>query len=366
MKVPFYDYTHTFLSNEKAIVDLFVAVGRRGGYIMQKELQEFEEALATYTGAEYAVGVGNATDAMEMFLMASGIQPGDEVIVCSHTMVATASAVRMAGAEPIPVDVASDGLMDVESARRAISAKTRAIMPTQLNGRTLDMRPIMALAEEHGLMLFEDSAQGLGSKFQGRSAGTFGIAGCLSFYPAKTLGCFGDGGAILCSDAGLYERLMWMRDHGRGADGDVHLWGRNSRLDNVQAAILHHFLRSFDEVVARRRALATLYCERLHHCPALQLPPAPDADDDHFDSYQNFEMLCDNRDGLKQALAADGIGTIVQWGGKGLHQFEKLEMGRDLPATDRWFEKCLMLPMNMSVSDEQAHAVADAVLNFYA
>lgn len=365
MRVPFYDYTHTFKTHESAITRIFTDVGRSGGYIMQKELRAFEEALADFTGARYSIGVGNATDAMEMYLMASDLQPGDEVLLCSHTMVATASAVKMAGLVPVPVDVASDGLMDVDSAAASITSRTRAIMPTQLNGRTANMDQLGRLAEQNDLMLFEDSAQGLGSTFKGRSAGTFGIAGCLSFYPAKTLGCFGDGGAILCNDQGLYERLLMMRDHGRGADGDVHLWGRNSRLDNVQAALLHHFLNDFDEVVARRRAIARIYCERLLDCGNVDLPAAPSDDSDHFDVFQNFELLCNRRDALKQQLAERGVGTIIQWGGKGLHQFKKLGMQRELPKTDRWFDRSLMLPMNMSVTDEQANIVVDEVLSFY-
>ena len=365
MKVPFYDYTHTFLSHKQKIMEIFEDVSSRGAYIMQQELKDFETDLATYTGASFAVGVANATDAMEMFLKAKGIGPGDDVLVCSHTMVATASAIAMVGARPVPVEVHSDGLMDIAHAQTVLTTDTKAIMPTQLNGRTMDMGPVTAFAEENQLMLFEDSAQGLGSKFEGRAAGTFGIAGCLSFYPAKTLGCFGDGGAILCSDESLYEDLIMMRDHGRGADGNVHLWGRNSRLDNVQAAILHYFLKDFDEVVERRRDIARQYEQQLGGCEGVVLPPSPDAEDGHFDSFQNYEVLADNRDALKAHLADSNVGTIIQWGGRGLHHFEKLGMQADLPKTDDWFERCLMLPMNMSVTDEQVEYVSNTILSFY-
>lgn len=364
-QVPFFDYKHSFVSYEQQILDTVKNVGRRGAFIMQQDLKDFESALAEYIGAKHVIGVGNATDAMEMSLALYGIGRDDEVIVSAHTMVATAGAIATVGAHPVPVDIGGDHLMDPDACRSAISAKTKAILITQLNGRTANMDPFLAIAEEHGLMLFEDSAQGLGSTYRGRAAGTFGLAGCLSFYPAKILGCFGDGGAIICNDSGAYDQYLMMRDHGRGVDGDVHLWGRNSRLDNLQAAILLMFLRDFESILARRREIAGMYQEGLASCEALQLPPSPSDSAEHFDTYQNYELQADRRDALKAHLESVGVGTLIQWGGRGLNHFERLEMARPLPACDRFFERCIMLPINMSLTDDDVSYVCESVLSFY-
>lgn len=332
---------------------------------MQRDVKEFEDALANYTGAKYVVTVANATDALEMGFAAGGIKPGDEVIISSHTMVATASAVHAVGGVPIPVEVGPDRCIDPDAIETAITSRTRALCPTQLNGRTANMDRIMAIANRHGLQIYEDSAQALGSKFRGRSAGTFGVTGCLSFYPAKVLGCFGDGGAVLTSDQTLYEKLLLMRDHGRSATGDVVMWGRNSRLDNLQAAFLSLQFKDYDRVVSRRRAIAAMYQARLGSCPQVSLPPAPDATPDHFDIFQNYEIEADRRDELKAWLKDHGVGTLVQWGGKAVHQFAALGFRQRLPKTDNFFRRCLMLPMNMFISDDDANHVCDSLLEFY-
>ena len=206
---------------------------------MQRDLEEFEAQIAEYTGAAHAVGVANATDGLQLALLAGGIASGDEVIICSHTMIATAAAVHFAGGVPVPVETGPDHLIDLESVEAAITQKTRAILPAQLNGRTANMDRLIDIAHRHDLDIYEDAAQALGSKYRGRCAGTFGVASSISFYPAKTLGCFGDGGVVLTNDDDVWARLMLLRDHGKGDDAVVKLRGVNSRLDNLQAAILN-------------------------------------------------------------------------------------------------------------------------------
>lgn len=363
--VPFFDYPHVFTSNEEEFLRIIQDVGRRGAFIMQKDLVEFEKNLAIYTGARYAVGVANATDGIQLGLMAGGIQAGDEVIFCSHTMVATASGIHFAGGIPVPIEAGADHLMDPGKIEGAITEKTRAIMPTQLNGRTANMDAIMAIALKHGLSVYEDAAQALGSKYQGRCAGTFGVASCISFYPAKVLGCLGDGGAVLTNDDAVYERLLSLRDHGRGHDDNIVRWGINSRLDNLQAALLDYQLKEYDRTVVRRRAIARLYRERLGALEQLVLPLGPDDDPDHFDVYQNYEIEAEDRDGLKAYLADKGVGTLIQWGGKAVHQFRGLGFEVRLPFTEKLFEKMLMVPMNMSLSDEDVEYVCDCIVAFY-
>ena len=179
--VPFFNYPYVFNSNKEQFLSIIEDVGLHGAFIMQKDLQDFENQLAGYTSAKYAVGVGNATDALELLVQAGGIGKGDEVIFCTHTMMATASAIYFNGATPIPVEAGPDHLIDPESVKAAITPKTKAIMPTQLNGRTCNMDEILEIAKENDLLIFEDSAQALGSRYRGKHAGTFGLGGCISF-----------------------------------------------------------------------------------------------------------------------------------------------------------------------------------------
>lgn len=363
--VPFFNYPYIFTSQEESFAKIVQDIGQRGAFIQQKDLAEFETHLAQYTGAKYALGTANATDGLHMAVRAAGVGPGDEVIFCSHTMVATAAAIHFAGATPVPVECGPDHLIDPVSAETAVTPRTKAILPTQLNGRTCDMDALQSIADEHGLLIIEDAAQALGSRFMGKAAGAFGIAGVISFYPAKTLGCLGDGGAVLTNNDEIHERICLLRDHGRDQDGEVVMWGLNSRLDNLQAAILDYKLARYNEEIDRRREIATLYQEQLGDIGELMLPPAPASDPNHFDIFQNYEIEADRRDELRAFLKEKDIGTLIQWGGKAVHQFERLGFQVSLPYTESMFTRCLMLPMNRSLSDDDVHYVCQMIRHFY-
>jgi dTDP-4-amino-4,6-dideoxygalactose transaminase len=364
-KIPFFDYPRLFLDDREEILSTVEEVGRRGAFIMQKDLAEFESNLGVFTGAKHAVGVANATDGLELAWLAIGLTKGDEVIISSHTMIATASAIVTAGGIPVPVEIGPDNLIDPEAIAAAITPRTVGISPTQLNGRTCDMDAIMDIASKHNLIVVEDAAQALGSRFKGKHAGTFGVTGSFSFFPAKVLGCFGDGGAVITNDSQTYEKLFQLHDHGRDTNGNTKSWGRNSRLDNLQAAILNKRMARYEQAIARRRTLASLYQERLGHLEELQLPPAPNSDVNHFDVYQNYELQADNRDQLKRHLAELGIGTLIQWGGKGVHQWEGLGFTQKLPGVERFFERSIMLPLNTFVSYDDVNFVCDSIDKFY-
>lgn len=363
--VPFFNYRGVFAPQESEFLGIVQDVIRRGAFIMQQDLRTFEQNLARFTGAKHAFGVANGTDALIIALRAAGIGPGDEVIFPSHTMVASPASIHFAGATPVPVECGPDHMIDPESVRQAVTSKTRAIMPVQLNGRTANMDALQSIADEHGLLIVEDAAQALGSRYKGRCAGTFGIAGTYSFYPAKVLGCFGDGGGIVTNDDEVASRIHQLRDHGRDEEGEVVTWGLNSRLDNLQAAILDFQLKDYDKVMARRRELAGMYQEELGGLSELALPPAPDSDPDHYDVYQNYELEADRRDELKDFLKEAGVGTLVQWGGKAVHQFKGLGFNVSLPKTDRFFERCLMIPLNMTMTDEDLLYVCSQIKRFY-
>jgi dTDP-4-amino-4,6-dideoxygalactose transaminase len=364
-QIPFFDYPALFAEIEEEVISAVRNVFTRGAYIMQSDLADFEAGLARYLGVCHVIGVADGTMGLLLPLLTQKLSPGDEIIVPSHTFVASAAAIHHAGGTPVLADCGSDHLIDPASIERLISSRTRGIMPVQLNGRTADMDRIGEIARRHALFIIEDSCQALGSKYKGSFAGTFGIAGSISFYPSKTLGAFGDAGAIVTNDHELAENLRMLRDHGRGKDGLVGQWGFNSRLDNVQAAILNIKLKRYDNYIARRRRLAGIYDERLREINALQLPPGPSADVNHFDIYQNYEIEADRRDDLRQHLENNGVRTIIQWGGHTIHQFTALGLRSDCPRTEAMTARFLLLPMNTSLADDDVHYICDIIESFY-
>lgn len=364
-KILFFNYPALFALQEQDLMPIINDVLRRGAYVMQKDLFDFEAELERYLEVKHVIGVADGTVALMMALRAAGIQPGDEVIVPSHTFIASAASIHHVGATPVLADCRLDHLIDPRSIERLLTTKTRALMPVQLNGRTANMDEICEIAQKHALIIVEDSAQALGSKFKGRFAGTFGAAGTCSFYPSKTLGCFGDGGAVLTNDDEVAERVRLYRDHGRSETGLVVDWGYNARLDNLQAAILLYKLQRYDQEVIRRREIASMYCARLKHLDDMLLPPAPESDEKHFDIFQNFEVESGRRDALRAFLADHGVGTIMQWGGKCIHQFVDLNLRSDAVYTERMTTRFFMLPMNTYLTDDDVCYICDVLEKFY-
>ncbi len=363
--IPFFDYKRAYLDEKDQILKTIDNVASKGGFIMQTELNNFEKNLSKYVNSKFAIGVANATDALELAWSNFNLKQGDEVIISSHTMLATASAIKLAGGTPVPVDILDDGLIDPYSVEKAITSKTVGISPTHLNGRTCDMEKIMSIAKENSLVVVEDAAQALGSKFKGKNAGTFGYASCISFYPAKVLGCLGDGGALLVQDESLYDVFYQLHDHGRNDAGEAVIWGRNSRLDNIQAAILDFRLKEYSKVVKRRREIANIYQSRLEDIPEIILPPKPEENSVNFDVFQNYEIQTERRDELKIYLSENNIGSLIQWGGKAVHQCKNLGFDQVLPKTENYFKKCIMIPMNIFISDDNVHFISDTIQRFF-
>jgi dTDP-4-amino-4,6-dideoxygalactose transaminase len=364
-QVPFFNYSALFEQDRSGLTQIILDVCSRGAYIMQRDLAEFEAALASFTGAKHAIGVADGTNAILLGLRALELPAGSEIIMASHTYVATANSAYFAGLVPVPVECGSDHLIDPAAIEAAITPRTRAIMPTDLNGRCCDMDAIGAIAKKHDLIVADDAAQALGARFRGVHAGLGGAFGTISFYPAKVLGCFGDGGAVITNDDRIASYVRMARDHGRNEDGEFVMWGTNARLDNLQAAILNYKLKSYVGVMQRRRAIAARYQQRLGDLAELHLPPAPDSDPRYYDIYQNYEIEAQRRDQLKDYLKAHGIGTLIQWGGQPLHRIKALGLARPLPKTDRMFERCLMIPIHLAMTDADVDYVADTIRTFY-
>jgi dTDP-4-amino-4,6-dideoxygalactose transaminase len=363
--IPFFDYKIFAKKYNQVLANTFQDVINRGAFILQKDLEDFENKIAGYLNVKHAIGVANCTDGLMLALRAVGIKEGDEVILPSHTFVATAAAVHFLGAIPVLVDCGRDHLMDPEVFEKAITKHTKAVMPVHLNGRTCDMDRIMSIANKHSLMVVEDAAQALGSRFKDKFAGTFGLVGAISFYPAKTLGCLGDAGIVITNDDEVANKIFALHEHGRNKNGDMIGWGLNSRLDNLQAAFLNIIFQDYELVIGRRRSIASLYQEQLRDIKELLLPPSSNSDTNHYDIYQNYEIQAEDRDNLQTYLKSFGIGTLRQWGGAAVHQHKCLGFNIKLPYTDKMMSKELLLPINMSIVDDGVIYVCDRIKQFY-
>lgn len=343
------------------------AVCARGAFILGSEVEAFEAAYATYCGAAHAVGVANGTDALKLALMAAGVRPGDEVVVPAFTFVATATAVVMAGAVPVPADVDPVTLcLDPVSAEAAITPRTRALMPVHLYGQPADWARLSDLARRRGLLLIEDAAQAHGARWQGRRTGSLGLAAGFSFFPAKNLGCYGDGGAVTTSDPALAEKVRLLRNCGRTQKYEHPVLGFNSRLDTLQAAVLLVKLRHLDGFNAGRRAAAARYRAALAGIEGLRLPadaPGTEA------VYHQFVVRGPRRDELHQALKAQGIETGIHYP-KPVHlQGAFAGMGKRpgaFPVSEAAAGEVLSLPIYPEIPESYVDRVAEAVRAFHA
>ena len=370
LPAPFFDWKALYAERAESYSRILSDTAAGGGFILQGAVDAFEAGLQACLGVKHAVGLSDGTNAMLLGLRASGLEPGAEVILPAHCFIAAAQAIHFAGGKPVPVEGSDeDGLISPEAVERAITPATRAVMVVHVNGRVCAMDEIRDVARRHGLQVYEDAAQALGARLDGRPAGRFGAWGAFSFYPSKTLGGFGDAGALVTDDDGIAERVRAMRNHGAGPDkvisSDCAVWGTNARIDNLQAAILAYKLGWYGEAIARRREIAARYHDAFAGLDGLEPPPGPDADPRRFDVFQNYEICCDRRDDLRAHLRSRGVGTILQWGGVALHQFRKLGFDQRLPRADRFAARAMLLPMNHLLTDAQAGRVIGAVREFF-
>lgn len=332
-----------------------------GWYIGGEECAVFERDFAAYTESDHCVGVGNGLDALILALRALGIGPGDEVIVCSNTFIATWLAVTAVGARPVPVepDPATHNL-DPMLVEKAITASTRCLLPTHLYGQPADLTPLLEIAERYDLKLIEDGAQAHGARYRGRRVGAHGDAVCWSFYPGKNLGALGDGGAVTTNDRALADRIRTLGNYGSHKRYVNEVRGANSRLDPIQAAMLGVKLRHLDEWNERRRAIASLYLEGLADTD-LFLPAVPDWAEP---AWHLFVVRSPHRDRLQAHLAEAGIQTLIHYPIPPHRQQAYADMGLaegSLPIAERLAGEILSLPIGPHLSLSQAEQVVDAV-----
>ena len=361
-----WDYKDEYKTHRKEILDIVDKVFSSGRLILGSRVEEFEKAFSLYCGVDYGVGVSSGTDALFLALKTLGIGSGDEVITVSNTAVPTVAAIRAAGAVPVFVDVEEDTfLMDVRKIEMIITPRTRCIMPVHLFGQSVEMDPLLDIAKRHGLKVVEDCAQAVGALYKGRKVGSFGEIGAFSFYPTKILGAYGDGGMAVTSDKCLYEKLRRLRFYGMEKEYYSEEEGYNSRLDEVQAAILNFKLKTLDESALKSRNIAEIYSKELSSVGDMEIPVIRD---DRTHQFYLYTIKTSHRDALMVCLKEKGIETRINYPTPvhlmNGYRFLGHKKG-DLPITERLAGRILSLPMYPGLSINDVEKVVFAVRHFF-
>ena len=346
------------------------AVIDSAAFIKGPAVKSFQENLEKYTGAKHVIPVGNGTDALQIALMALGLQPGDEVITPTFTFIATAEVVALLGLKPVVVDVDWDTMnISVDAIRKAITPRTKVIVPVHLFGQCADMDTIMDIAREHNLYVIEDSCQAIGAKYTHADgtvcqASTIGHIGCTSFFPSKNLGCYGDGGAIFTNDDNLAAQMRAIANHGMVIRYHHDTVGVNSRLDSIQAAVLDAKLPHLDEYIASRQRAAAYYDKAFANHPNI-LIPVRDTKSTHVFHQYTLRLVDVNRDALREALAEKGIPAMIYYPIP-LHMQKAYQDPRykegDFPVAEKLAACVLSLPMHTELDDEQLAYITQNLL----
>lgn len=333
-------------------------------FILGPNVQAFEEEFAAYCGCDHAVGVASGTDALHLALKAAGVGPGDEVITSPFTFIATAEAISYVNATPVFVDVDPRTFnLDADKIEDAITAKTKALLPVHLFGQPSDMDPLKKICDKHDLILIEDCAQSCGADYRGTMTGSFGQAGCFSFFPSKNLGCYGDGGMITTNDNTLANELRVLRNHGSRQQYHHNRIGFNSRLDELQAAILRIKLKRLDQYNRGRRQVAERYNELLADLPVA----TPLAASGRTHVYHQYTLLVDDRERLKDKLTESGIASAIYYPIP-LHRQEVFaENFKDVsfPVSEDLAKKVLSMPMYPELQEDQIEKICQAIRTCY-
>ncbi len=364
--IPAEDVTRQYLLIEHEIHRAIDRVLPAGRYVLGPELAAFEQEYAAFCGTRYAIGVSNGTDALQLALLACGIGPGDEVITVPNTYIATVFAITYVGAIPVFVDVDPDTYnMNPNLLESAITKHTRAIIPVHLYGQPCEMEPILAIARKYDLRVIEDAAHAHGAYYHDSPAGSLGDIGCFSFYPTKTVGAFGDAGAIVTSDPEIDALLRQLRYMGQKVKHHHEIIGYQKRMDELQAAILRVKLPHLNAWIARRQAIAARYRELLAGTPLVLPYVAPD----RTHAYYLYTVLAPRRDELRNYLTERGIGTQIIYPilvpDQSAYRDQPIRCG-PIPVARSLVDKLLCLPMFPELRDDEVDRVAAAIHDFFA
>jgi dTDP-4-amino-4,6-dideoxygalactose transaminase len=357
--ISFANLPREIAASREAIDAAIARVLERGWFILGEEVEAFEREFATWLGAEHAVGVATGTDAIELALRALGVGPGDEVITQANTCVPTVAAIERSGATPVLCDAEpAAATIDPASLEAAITPRTVAVVPVHLYGQCADLDAVGAIAERHGLAVVEDCAQATGAEFRGRPAGTVGAIGCFSFYPSKNLAALGDAGAVVTSDPALAARLRRLRNYGLADDGVYVDAGVNSRMDELQAAILRVKLGALAARNERRREIAGTYIDALAGSSTSPLALL----DERVHAYHQFVVISEDRDGFRERMAERGVATLVHYPTPIHRQAAYVHLAGEVPlgVSERLCHRVVSLPVYPELEPAEVEAVANA------
>lgn len=365
MRVP-YAYLADEFADPTLYLDDIAALVRTGDFTLGYPVREFEERARAFSGIAHAVGMASGTDALTLALLALGVGHGDEVITATNSFVASAGAIRMAGATPVLVDVGDDYLIDPEAVERAVTQRTKAIIPVHLTGSIADMPAIMAIARRHGLYVVEDAAQAMGATLDGEHAGAWGDVACISLHPLKMLNVWGDGGICLTQFSELDEKLRLLRNHGLASRDDAVLFGANGRLSSLQAVIANRVIRGLPQTLERRRAAAAYLDAALADlAPLVKKPVVREGSNP---SYATYIVRAERRDELKAHLIERGVDAKIHYP-KPIHlQAVGRELGYrpgDMPEAERQAAEILTLPLHEYLTADQLAYTVAQIRAFY-
>lgn len=361
MQIPYLDLTIQQKALEPKLSEMIQKVVRGGQYVLGPEVTESEKVLAEFTGAPYCLTVASGSDAILMALLAEGIQPGDEVIVPAFSFFATAEVVALIGAVPVFTDIEADTFnINVSQIEGLITSKTKAIMPVSLYGQVADMDEINRIAKKHNLVVIEDAAQSFGAKYKSKVSGNISDYSCTSFFPAKPLGCYGDGGAIFCQTQDQYELLQQIRVHGQSGRYHHTRIGFNCRMDTIQCAVILAKMERYPWEIEQRQRIANTYNEAFSGLDGL-ITPTLRGDRDSV--YAQYTVRLKNRDEVQKALQELGVPTSIHYP-KGIHQqpaLSQFKPNRVLEVTDSVCEEVLSLPLYADMPDDHVNYVIESV-----
>ncbi len=364
-KIPYTDISQQHAAIKEKLLAAVERVIDHGKFVLGPQVEEFESRFAQLCQTKHALGVGNGTDAIILALKAVGVGPGDEVITVANTFVSTVSSIIAVGAKPVLVDVRDDYNIDPRLIEKAITPRTKALLPVHLTGRPADMDPIVSVARKHHLKVVEDCAQAVGAEYKGQKVGSLGDIGCFSFHPLKTLNACGDGGAIVTNDEQFYQKVKILRDNGMKNRSECVAWSGNSRLDTIQAAILLVKLDCLKQWTEKRIENAKFYQKELSKLDSIRFPV-----DQPYEKavYHTFVIQADKREALIDYLAQKGIGTKIHYPIPVHLQPVAQELGYkkgDLPVTEKQSQEILSLPVYPELSQENLAYIVQMIKEFY-
>ncbi len=364
LSIPLINPRASYLACKEEIDAAIARVMESGRYILGQEVVAFEQEFAAYIGVRYGIGVGSGTEALHIALRACGIKPGDEVITVSHTAVATVAAIQLCGARPILVDIDPDTfVIDANQIERAMTSRTKAIIPVHLYGNMAEMQVIRSIADRHGLRIIEDCAQSHGATYGGQKSGAWGSMAAFSFYPTKNLGALGDAGMVVTNDPELSDRVRLLREYGWRQRYVSEIPGLNSRLDELQAAVLRVKLKHLDQWNEERRKKAKIYTERL--APLGIVCPSEGLGVKHV--YHLYVIRTKERDALQGFLKKKGIQTLIHYPVPIHLQKAYEDLGYrqgDLPLTEQCSLEILSLPFFPEIRESEMEEVAKGIRSF--